>query len=130
MYERTLKKLILGVSESFPVLLVTGPRQVGKTTLLEMCADASRNYVTLDDIDARALASGDPALFLQTYSPPILIDEVQYAPNLFPYIKIHADRHKSRGGFWLTGSQIPVRARWHVIPGGGQKNRRAVACRG
>ncbi|MDR3164834.1 MAG: ATP-binding protein [Synergistaceae bacterium] len=105
MYERTLKKLVLDISESFPVLLVTGPRQVGKTTLLEMCAASPRNYVTLDNIDARALASGDPALFLQTYKPPIFIDEVQYAPNLFPYIKIHADRHKNMGDFWLTGSQ-------------------------
>jgi predicted AAA+ superfamily ATPase len=72
MYERTLKKLILDVSESFPVLLVTGPRQVGKTTLLEMCAASRRSYVTLDDIDARALASGDPVhprdMFYNSYT--------------------------------------------------------------
>jgi predicted AAA+ superfamily ATPase len=85
---------------------------VGKTTVLEICAATPRRFVTLDDIDARALASGDPALFLQTYSPPVFIDEVQYAPNLFPYIKIHVDRHKNKGDFWLTGSQ-----KYHLMKG-------------
>jgi predicted AAA+ superfamily ATPase len=89
--------------------MVTGPRQVGKTTLLEMCAQAqapsSRNYVTLDDLDARTLAQSDPALFLQTWPAPVIIDEVQYAPQLFSAIKLHVDRHKINGQFWLTGSQ-------------------------
>ncbi|MDR1049450.1 MAG: AAA family ATPase, partial [Synergistaceae bacterium] len=101
MFERTLKKVIREVSGSFPVLLLTGPRQVGKTTLLEACAEDSRTHVTLDDIEARALAVSDPALFLQRYKPPLLIDEVQYAPDLFSYIKIFADRHKTPGDFWL-----------------------------
>lgn len=105
MYQRTMADIILQVNKSFPVLLVTGPRQVGKTTLLEMCADDNRNYVTLDDLDARALAQNDPGLFMQTYPAPLLIDEVQYAPTLFSYIKIAVDKKKQKGMYWLTGSQ-------------------------
>ncbi|MDP1613226.1 MAG: ATP-binding protein [Sulfuritalea sp.] len=106
MYPRTLAHTIHTVSASFPVLMVTGPRQVGKTTLLEMCAkDAARNYVTLDDLDARTLAQSDPALFLQTWPTPVIIDEVQYAPQLFSAIKLQVDREKTNGQFWLTGSQ-------------------------
>lgn len=109
MYIRTLSKTIHAISDSFPVLMVTGPRQVGKTTLLEICAKegapAPRAYVTLDDMDARALARRDPALFLQTWQPPLIIDEIQYAPELFSAIKIMVDRDKRNGLFWLTGSQ-------------------------
>ena len=109
MYARTLAKTIHAVSDSFPVLMVTGPRQVGKTTLLEICAkegaSAQRGYVTLDDMDARTLAQRDPALFLQTWQPPLIIDEIQYAPQLFSAIKIIVDRDKRNGLFWLTGSQ-------------------------
>ena len=109
MYPRTLARIIHTVSASFPVLMVTGPRQVGKTTLLEMCAqdtpNAPRRYVTLDDLDARTLAQSDPALFLQTWPAPVIIDEVQYAPQLFSAIKLQVDREKTNGQFWLTGSQ-------------------------
>ena len=98
MYLRTLARTIHAVSDSFPVLMVTGPRQVGKTTLLEICAredrSARRGYVTLDDMDARTLAQRDPALFLQTWPPPVIIDEIQYAPALFSAIKIIVDRDK------------------------------------
>ncbi|THF61522.1 ATP-binding protein [Pseudothauera nasutitermitis] len=106
MYSRTLAQTLYRVSDAFPVLMLTGPRQVGKTTLLEMCArDAPRRYVTLDDLDARALAQSDPALFLQTWPAPVIIDEIQYAPQLFPAIKLQVDRDKANGLFWLTGSQ-------------------------
>lgn len=109
MYARTLSRSIQTISRNFPVLMLTGPRQVGKTTLLELCAaadsQAPRNYVSLDDLDARALAQSDPALFLQTWPAPVTIDEVQYAPQLFSAIKLHVDRHKVNGQFWLTGSQ-------------------------
>ena len=105
MYQRTLSTVIKEVDKLFPVLLITGPRQVGKTTLLEMCAGSSRQYVTLDDLDIRSLAQNDPGLFIQTYKTPLIIDEIQYAPQLFSYIKIIVDKEKKNGMFWLTGSQ-------------------------
>ena len=104
-YERTLTETIKNISGSFPVLLVTGPRQIGKTTLLEKIKEPERKSVSLDNPTIRLLAKRDPELFLQRYSPPVLIDEVQYAPELFPYIKILADSRKKSGDFWLTGSQ-------------------------
>jgi predicted AAA+ superfamily ATPase len=112
MYKRTLSNTIHTISESFPVLMLTGPRQVGKTTLLEMCAAGKRAYVTLDDLDARHLAQSEPALFLQTWQPPLIIDEVQYAPQLFSAIKMRVDREKRNGLFWLTGSQ-----KFHLMRG-------------
>lgn len=105
-YERTVKNTIKNVSETFPVLLVTGPRQVGKSTLLESLLEPERKKVSLDNPTIRVLAKSDPELFLQRYSPPVLIDEVQYAPELFPYIKIIVDERKQPGDFWLTGSQM------------------------
>ena len=81
MYARTLAKAVKEINNTFRVLLLTGPRQVGKTTLLELCADEGRNYVTLDDFDVRQMAQNDPGLFIQTFKPPLIIDEVQYAPS-------------------------------------------------
>lgn len=105
-YERTIEATVRNVSATFPVLLLTGPRQVGKSTLLERIAEPERKRVSLDNPTVRALAQTDPELFLQRYAPPVLIDEVQYAPELFPYIKIIADRRRQPGDFWLTGSQM------------------------
>ena len=105
VFNRTIAATIQEVNNSFPVLLITGPRQVGKTTVLEMCQQEGRNYVTLDDLDVRSMAQNDPGLFLQTYKAPLIIDEIQYAPELFSYIKIAVDQNKQNGMFWLTGSQ-------------------------
>jgi AAA+ family protein len=103
---RSLEKIVLEVSKEYPVVLVTGPRQVGKTTMLQKLMEGTdRSYVSLDDLHERNLAKTDPELFLQLHKPPILIDEVQYAPELFTYIKIYADKNHSKGDFWLTGSQ-------------------------
>lgn len=110
--ERTLATTIHRVSASFPVVLLNGPRQVGKTTLLGACAEPGRGYVTLDDLDERDLARRDPALFLQRHPPPVTIDEVQYAPELFSAIKVVADRARRPGLFWLTGSQ-----KFHLMQG-------------
>jgi predicted AAA+ superfamily ATPase len=106
MYYRHLQQEVSKISKTFPVLVVTGPRQVGKTTLLKMLSDENRKYVTLDDPNDRLLAKEDPKLFLERYSPPVLIDEIQYAPELLPYIKIHVDNHKKEGDYWLTGSKM------------------------
>lgn len=104
---RSLEKVVSEVTKEYPVILVTGPRQVGKTTMLQKLMEGTqRGYVSLDDLSERNLAKSDPELFLQLHKPPILIDEVQYAPELFTYIKIHVDREHNPGDFWLTGSQV------------------------
>lgn len=103
---RNIEQTINRTLSQFKVLLLTGARQVGKTTLLKhMAKDCNRTYVTLDDLAVRSLALSDPALFLQRYTPPILIDEIQYAPQLLSYIKIYADNGAHNGDIWLTGSQ-------------------------
>lgn len=104
---RNLEKVVLEVTKEYPVVLVTGPRQVGKTTMLQKLMEGTdRNYVSLDDLNERNLAKTDPEMFLQLHKPPILIDEIQYAPELFVYIKIHVDKYHNAGDFWLTGSQV------------------------
>lgn len=105
MYKREAAETVKNISETFRVLLVTGPRQVGKTTLLKKYMPSNMNYVTLDDKVLREQARKDPKLFLKEHPWPILIDEVQYAPELFPYIKINVDNEGKRGMYWLTGSQ-------------------------
>lgn len=103
---RQLENLVISANGSFKALLITGPRQVGKTTMLQhLAVEESRTYVTMDDLNARALAKSDPSLFFQTYKPPILIDEVQYAPELFPYVKMLCDNSDKNGIIWMTGSQ-------------------------
>jgi predicted AAA+ superfamily ATPase len=103
---RALETVVLRATELFPVVLVTGPRQVGKTTMLKKLAMESRTYVSLDAPITRELAKTDPEMFLQRYVPPVLINEIQYAPELLPFIKIHVDTHKRMGDFWSTGSQM------------------------
>jgi len=103
---RELERKFLKMNGFFKAVLVTGARQVGKTTMLKHLAkDTNRTYISLDDISARDLAQRDPKLFFQTYKPPILIDEVQKAPELFEQIKIMCDESEETGLFWLTGSQ-------------------------
>lgn len=102
------------LSKGFPVVMVTGPRQVGKTTMLRHI-NKNINYVSLDNLNARDLAISDPELFLETYKTPLVIDEFQYAPNLLSYIKIRVDEARFDRVFnsgddvnvmyYLTGSQ-------------------------
>lgn len=104
---RNLETVVSQVTKEYPVVLVTGPRQVGKTTMLQKLMEGTeRGYVSLDDLNERSIAKTDPELFLQMHKPPVLIDEVQYAPELFTYIKIHVDQNHEPGAFWLTGSQV------------------------
>ncbi len=107
--KRNMEECFLALNEQYPAILLTGPRQVGKTTMLQkLMAEEGRGrrYVSLDDLNERALAKADPAMFFQLHQPPVLIDEIQYAPELFTYIKIHVDEAQSAGDFWLTGSQV------------------------
>ena len=106
---RHIEQYIAELSKTWSAILLTGPRQSGKTTMLKSLAEKEnigREYVSLDDLTMREMAKNDPKMFLQLHKPPVLIDEVQYAPELFTYIKIHIDEHHNPGDFWLTGSQI------------------------
>ena len=103
---RDLERKFLKMKGFFKAVLVTGARQVGKTTMLKHLAEGtSRTYVTLDNSMVRDLAKSDPVLFFQTYKPPILIDEIQKAPELFEQIKIICDGSDEKGLIWMTGSQ-------------------------
>ena len=105
--KRDIEKAFLGASQQFKAVLVTGPRQVGKTTMLKKLIEGTdRKYVSLDDIAMRNLAKNDPETFIKTFSPPAFIDEVQYAPELFSYIKIQVDDRQQAGDHWLSGSQL------------------------
>lgn len=103
--KRDIENKIISLTKEYPCILITGPRQVGKTTMLRQLMSSERNYVTLDDMEERRLAKTDPALFLQMHDLPLFVDEVQYAPELFSYIKIAIDNGAASGSFWLTGSQ-------------------------
>jgi predicted AAA+ superfamily ATPase len=111
-FPRTLELSLTALGRNFPALMITGPRQVGKTTFLRHLSSESRTYVTLDDPAALSLAKEDPALFFQAYRPPLLIDEIQYAPGLLPFIKMEVDKDHEDGAFWLTGSQ-----QFHLMKG-------------
>lgn len=104
--ERSALSTVRELSAQFPALLVCGARQVGKTTLLRNAAEKERTFVSLDDPDIRTLAKRDPVLFLQSYPPPLIIDEIQYAPELLPIVKMAIDCNPDAcGRFWFTGSQ-------------------------
>ena len=102
---RDIESTILDVASSYASILLTGPRQVGKTSTLRQLSAHGRTEVTLDDAEARRLAKTDPELFFSMFKPPLLIDEVQYAPELFPHIKIEIDKGAAPGSFWMTCSQ-------------------------
>ncbi len=102
---RTLEQHFREAADHFPVMLVTGARQVGKTTFLREIAGEGRTYVSLDDPRLVELARSDPAQFMQRYPGPVIIDEIQYAPGLLPFIKMAVDGEGGPGRFWLTGSQ-------------------------
>lgn len=105
--KRDIEEAFLRMAGMFKVVLVTGPRQVGKTTMMKKLMEGTdRKYVSLDDIAMRALAKNDPLTFINTFPPPVFIDEVQYAPELFSYIKMQVDNRQIKGDYWLSGSQI------------------------
>ena len=104
--KRELERKFLEMNSVFKAVMVTGPRQVGKSTMLkELAVGENRSFVTLDNFRDRELARNDPELFFQLYKPPILICEVQKAPELFEHIKILCDETEQTGLFWLTGSE-------------------------
>src|ERR1044071_4031358 len=112
--ERSITPVLRRAAREFPVVVLTGPRQSGKTTLLRsLCGPATR-YVALDLPDVRAAADKDPRGFLAAHHPPVILDEVQNAPGLLPYVRALVDEHRGRKGrYFLTGSQNLMLAR-HV----------------
>lgn len=103
--KRDMERLVLELTKEYSCILICGPRQVGKTTMLKNIMEENRTVVSLDDLEERKLAATDPAMFLAVHPAPILIDEVQYAPELFSYIKMAIDNGAPAGSYWLTGSQ-------------------------
>jgi len=104
--KRDIDQLVLEVAESYSAVIITGPRQVGKTTTLRRLLGEGRRFVSLDNKENRQLAQTDPELFLELNPAPVIIDEVQYAPELFPYIKMEIDNGALPGSYLMTGSQM------------------------
>jgi len=104
--KRDIDPLVLEVSKSYSAVIITGPRQVGKTTTLRRLLGEGRRFVSLDNKENRQLAQTDPELFLSLNPAPVIIDEVQYAPELFPYIKMEIDNGAPPGSYLMTGSQM------------------------
>lgn len=117
--ERSIENRLGKLAKAFPVIMITGSRQVGKTTLLNNIQKKEKgqiNYISLDNLSIRALAIEEPEIFLERYKPPLIIDEFQYAPKLLSYIKIIVDEKRQEhlenkevetsGLYYLTGSQV------------------------
>jgi len=106
-FKRDMEKVLKSASRQFPSVIVAGPRQSGKTTLLKHVFSGGYRYASMDDPELRLMAVKEPSLFFENYPPPVIIDEIQYAPQLFPYIKMIIDKNRSSSGrFILTGSQL------------------------
>ena len=108
--KRHLESRILNASKNYPVIMVCGQRQVGKSTMLNHIKEEDRKYITLNDINARRLAESDVGLFFETYGTKLIIDEFQRVPSILLEIKRIIDERALKeednsGMFWLTGSQ-------------------------
>ena len=98
--------MVSNVAKSYSAVIITGPRQVGKTTTLRRLMGEGRRFISLDNKENKRLAQTDPELFLSLNPVPVIIDEVQYAPELFPYIKMEIDNGAPAGSYLMTGSQM------------------------
>ena len=107
-YRRSIEQVINEYKEQFPILLLTGPRQVGKSTLFKELFQPEYKYFSLDDPILKEQIINDPRLFLKNNSEKLIIDEVQYAPSIFPYLKMKVDENREDGMYLMTGSQAFV----------------------
>ena len=102
---RVIEKVLFKAAKTFPAVVVTGPRQSGKTTLFKKLFSKTHKFVSLEDPDVRIRAKDDPAGFLNQYKPPLIIDEIQYVPQLLSYVKTRIDKNRKAGQWLFTGSQ-------------------------
>lgn len=105
MKPRMLTHALRRALKSFPAVVVTGPRQSGKTTLLKTLFSKTHRFVSLEDPDVRLRAKEDPLAFLDAHHPPVVIDEIQYLPELLSYVKTRIDQRRTPGQWLFTGSQ-------------------------
>ena len=107
-YKRSIEQVINEYKEQFPILLLTGPRQVGKSTLFKELFQPEYKYFSLDDPILKEQLINEPRLFLKNNPKKLIIDEVQYAPSIFPYLKMKVDENREDGMYLMTGSQAFV----------------------
>ena len=107
-YRRSIEQVINEYKEQFPILLLTGPRQVGKSTLFKELFREEYKYFSLDDPILKEQLISDPRLFLKNNPEKLIIDEIQYAPSIFPYLKMKVDENREDGMYLMTGSQAFV----------------------
>jgi uncharacterized protein len=104
MIQRKIANKVLELTDKFPIIAITGPRQSGKTTLSKMIKP-NYNYVNLENLSDREFAKTDPIGFLNTYKNGVIIDEIQNVPSLFSYLQVVTDEHNINGEYIITGSQ-------------------------